>query len=77
MVLRVALGWACAWPLGVLLRWLLTHTTHPLALGQQVSFAITTLLFNLLFLAAWRGLFGLFANRNGDAKVALGTEPGD
>jgi hypothetical protein len=63
MLLRTALAWVCAWPIGFLLRWLLTHTTQPLTIGQQVSFAITTLLFTMIFLEAWRGIFGLLTNR--------------
>jgi FlaA1/EpsC-like NDP-sugar epimerase len=58
MLLRTALAWLCAWPAGLLLRWLFTQQVPP------VSFAIVTLLANLLFLGIWRGLFALVANRS-------------
>ena len=63
MLARTALAWVCAWPLGFLLRWLFTHQTEPLTMTQNISFAVTTLIFTAIFLEVWRGLFGLIANR--------------
>ncbi len=63
MLGRTALGWVCAWPLAMVLRWLFTLKDTPLSLGSWVSFAIVVLLANLLFLSVWRGLFALVANR--------------
>jgi hypothetical protein len=63
MLARTALAWVCAWPLGFLLRWLFTHQSEPLTLAQNISFAVTTLIFTAIFLEAWRLLFGLIANR--------------
>ncbi len=57
MLARTALAWVCAWPLGLLLRWLFTQHAPP------VSFALVVLVANLLFLGVWRGLFALVANR--------------
>jgi hypothetical protein len=60
---RTALGWLCAWPVAMLLRWLFTLQDPPLSLGNWVSFALVVLVANLLFLSIWRGLFALVANR--------------
>jgi FlaA1/EpsC-like NDP-sugar epimerase len=49
MLLRTALAWVCAWPVGLLLRWLFKGEVPP------VSFAIVTLIANLVFLGLWRG----------------------
>jgi len=58
MLMRTALAWVCAWPVGMLLRWLFTQEAPP------VSFAIVVLVANLLFLTVWRGLFALVANHS-------------
>ncbi len=63
MLARTALAWVCAWPLGFLLRWLFTHQSEPLTLAQNITFAVTTLIFTAIFLEVWRGLFGLVTNR--------------
>jgi hypothetical protein len=63
MLGHTALGWLCAWPLAMLLRWLFTLNDAPLSLGSWVSFSIVVLLANMLFLSIWRGLFALVANR--------------
>lgn len=57
MLGRIVSAWLCAWPVGMLLRWLLTQQPPP------VSFAIVVLVANLLFLSVWRGVFALVANR--------------
>ena len=62
MLARTALAWVCVWPLGFLLRWLFTHQTEQLTVTQNITFAITTLIFTAIFLEAWRLLFGLVAN---------------
>jgi hypothetical protein len=51
MLERSALAWLLAWPIGLLLRALIRQTTIPL------SFALVTLITNLLILLGWRGLF--------------------
>jgi hypothetical protein len=51
MLERSALAWLLAWPIGLLLRALIRQTTIPL------SFALVTLITNLLILLSWRGLF--------------------
>ncbi|HEY7350699.1 MAG TPA: DUF3054 domain-containing protein [Ktedonobacterales bacterium] len=58
MLARTALAWVCAWPVGLLLRWLFTQQAPP------ISFAIVVLIANLLFLSVWRGLFALLAHRS-------------
>ncbi len=57
MLKHTALGWVCAWPAALLLRWAFTQRVPP------VSFAIVVLIANLLFLSIWRGLFALVARR--------------
>jgi hypothetical protein len=51
MLERSALAWLLAWPIGLLLRALIRQTTIPL------SFALVTLITNMLILLGWRGLF--------------------
>ena len=51
MLGRTALAWLVAWPIGLLLRALIRQTGIPL------SFAIITLLTNMLILLGWRGAF--------------------
>jgi FlaA1/EpsC-like NDP-sugar epimerase len=58
MLGRTALAWVCAWPVGLLLRWLFTQQAPP------VSFALVVLVANLLFLSIWRGVFALVVNRS-------------
>jgi hypothetical protein len=63
MLGHTLLGWLCAWPLAMLLRWLFTLNDGPLSVGQWVSFSTVVLLANMLFLSVWRGLFALVAHR--------------
>jgi hypothetical protein len=57
MLTRTALGWLLAWPVGLLLRALIRQTSIPL------SFAIVTLITNMLILLGWRGAFVWLAGR--------------
>jgi Protein of unknown function (DUF3054) len=57
MLARTALAWLLAWPLGLLLRALIRQT------GIPFSFAIVTLITNLLILLGWRGVFTWLASR--------------
>jgi FlaA1/EpsC-like NDP-sugar epimerase len=57
MLLRTALAWLCAWPVGLLLRGIFRSEVPP------VSFAIVTLVANMLFLGLWRGAFAWIAHR--------------
>ncbi len=57
MLLRTALAWLCAWPVGLLLRGIFKSEIPP------VSFAIVTLIANLVFLGVWRGAFAWIAHR--------------
>ena len=57
MLARTALAWLLAWPLGLLLRALIRQTSIPL------SFAVVTLITNMLLLLGWRGLFAWLASR--------------
>ncbi|HEY7123229.1 MAG TPA: DUF3054 domain-containing protein [Ktedonobacterales bacterium] len=57
MLLRTALAWVCAWPVGLLLRGIFKSEIPP------VSFAIVTLIANLVFLGVWRGAFAWVAHR--------------
>jgi Protein of unknown function (DUF3054) len=61
MLARTALAWLLAWPLGLLLRALIRQTSIPL------SFAIVTLITNLLILAGWRVAFACLAARRGSS----------
>ncbi len=58
MLARSALAWLLAWPLGLLLRALIRQSTIPL------SFAIVTLIANMLILLGWRGIFAWLASRH-------------
>ncbi|MFL5805451.1 MAG: DUF3054 domain-containing protein [Roseiflexaceae bacterium] len=58
MLARSALAWLLAWPLGLLLRALIRQSTIPL------SFAIVTLITNMLILLGWRGVFAWLASRH-------------
>ncbi len=57
MLLRTALAWLCAWPVGLLLRGLLKSEVPP------ISFAMVTLIANMLFLGGWRGVFAWITQR--------------
>lgn len=54
MLTTVELSWLCAWPITLLLRWMLS-ADHKI----PVSFAVVILLSNAVFLAIWRGLFAV------------------
>jgi hypothetical protein len=58
MLARSALAWLLAWPLGLLLRALIRQTAIPL------SFAIVTLIINMLILLGWRGVYAWLASRH-------------
>jgi hypothetical protein len=57
MLPRTALAWLLAWPLGLLLRALIRQTSIPL------SFAIVTLITNMLILLGWRAVFAWLTSR--------------
>lgn len=57
MLLRTLLAWICAWPVALLFRGLIEWRFPP------VSFALVTLITNIVFLEVWRGLFAFVANR--------------
>jgi Protein of unknown function (DUF3054) len=57
MLARTALAWLLAWPIGLLLRALIRQTSIPL------SFAIVTLITNMLILLGWRSAFAWLARR--------------
>jgi FlaA1/EpsC-like NDP-sugar epimerase len=57
MLLRTALAWVCAWPVGLLLRGIFRSEIPP------VSFAIVTLIANMVFLGLWRGAFAWITHR--------------
>jgi hypothetical protein len=61
MLARTALAWLLAWPLGLLLRALIRQAGIPL------SFALVTLITNLLILLSWRGAFAWLASRRSGA----------
>jgi hypothetical protein len=61
LLARTALAWLLAWPLGLLLRALIRQAGIPL------SFAIVTLITNLLILLSWRGAFAWLASRRSRA----------
>ncbi len=52
-----ALAWLVAWPLALLLRALFLQR------GIPVSFALVTLISNLVLLLGWRGVFAWLTNR--------------
>jgi Protein of unknown function (DUF3054) len=56
MLVRTALAWLASWPAALLLRWAFTGRVPPL------SFALVTLIANLVFLSIWRGLFAAVAS---------------
>ncbi len=58
MSLRTALAWLIAWPVGLLLRGIIRHEIPPL------SFAIVTLITNIIFLQLWRVPFAWFTRRD-------------
>lgn len=57
MLERTALAWLIAWPIGLVLRALVRQSGIPL------TFAIITLLTNMLLLLGWRGLFAWLTAR--------------
>lgn len=59
MLLRTALTWLLAWPVGLGLRALIRQTTIP------VSFALVTFGTVLAIMVIWRGAYALFAARRG------------
>ena|SRR5579862_3837755 len=63
MLGHTALGWLCAWPAAMVLRWLFTLNDAPLSIGSWISFSLVVLITNMLFLSVWRTLFALVANR--------------
>ncbi len=63
MLGHTALGWLCAWPVAMVLRWLFTLNEPALSLGSWATFSTVVLVTNMLFLNVWRGLFALLANR--------------
>jgi hypothetical protein len=58
MLARTELSWLCAWPVTLLLRWILS-TDHRV----PVSFAIVILIANAVFLGIWRAAFALVERR--------------
>jgi len=57
MLARTALAWLVAWPAALLLRAAIRQSGIPL------SFAIVTLITNLVILLGWRGAFAWFVRR--------------
>lgn len=58
MLRRTEVAWLCAWPVTLVLRWVIA-ADHQVPL----SFAIVILVANALFLGIWRTLFALVAQR--------------
>lgn len=58
MLRRTALAWLLAWPVGLVLRALLLQR------GIPISFALVTLMTNMLILLTWRGAFAWLIQRN-------------
>jgi hypothetical protein len=59
MLLRTLLAWLASWPVAMGLRWLLVERTSPVPLESFLSFALVTLLVNLILLVIWRWPFAL------------------
>lgn len=61
MLIRTMLSWLVAWPVAMLLRWLLVDrlSKNPVSLGSFFSFAIIVLLFNMGLLILWRWPFAV------------------
>ncbi len=55
MAIRTSLAWVLAWPVGLFLRWLFSGFTD----FPPLSFALITLLFNLVVLLIWRWPYAL------------------
>jgi len=60
MLARTALAWLLAWPIGLGLRALIRQTSIP------ISFAIVTLITNMVILLGWRGIFAWLTARRKD-----------
>ena len=60
MLARTALAWLLAWPVGLGLRALIRQTSIP------ISFAIVTLITNMVILLGWRGIFAWLTARRKD-----------
>jgi hypothetical protein len=54
MLRQTEIAWLAAWPLTLVLRWVLSADHQ-----MYVSFAIVILLANAVFLGVWRGAFAL------------------
>jgi len=61
MLARSALAWLLAWPIGLGLRALIRQTSIP------ISFAIVTLITNMIILLGWRGIFASLTARRNDS----------
>ncbi len=57
MAIRTALAWVVAWPVGLLLR--IIFVDHGVLTVGFVTFAIITLVVNMVFLLVWRWPFAL------------------
>src|SRR6266436_6102665 len=55
MALRTTIAWILSWPVALFLRWLLSGFTD----FPPLSFALITLVFNLVVLLVWRWLYAL------------------
>ncbi len=55
MAIRTTLAWVLAWPVGLFLRWLFSGFTD----FPPYTFALITLLFNLVVLLVWRWPYAL------------------
>ncbi|MEO7022351.1 MAG: DUF3054 domain-containing protein [Ktedonobacteraceae bacterium] len=61
MIIRTALSWLAAWPVAMLIRWLLVDrlSAPAVSFGSFLSFAIVAFIFNMALLLIWRGPFAL------------------
>jgi DMSO/TMAO reductase YedYZ heme-binding membrane subunit len=59
MLLRTILSWLAAWPVAMLLRWLLVDrlNQNPISFGSFLSFAIVVFIVNMILLVLWRWPF--------------------
>ena len=59
MLIRTALTWLAAWPVAMLMRWLLVADTRTLPLTSFLIFALVVFVVNLGMLIIWRWPFAL------------------
>lgn len=61
MIIRTILSWLAAWPVAMLLRWLLVDrlSKDPISFNSFLSFALVVLTFNMGLLLLWRWPFAV------------------